>query len=145
MRYSGMLYNISVIMLTYFILSRFRVVTTRRGMDWMIGFIDTLVQSTRTYKQYSVIADLHNLHFTVANTNVLSLLQSPLVVSWQRILTQEQSHYITHIQTSLHCRTFSSQPNSLDSSITCQLPTPEISIQFSAATANSRDTLNSQF
>jgi hypothetical protein len=34
----------------------------------MIGFIITLyVQSTRTYKQYNAIADLHNLQFTVTH------------------------------------------------------------------------------
>jgi hypothetical protein len=43
------------------------------------------------------------------------------------------------------CKVFSSlpdfQPNSLNSSIICQLPTPELSIQFSPATSNS-GTLN---
>jgi hypothetical protein len=37
-------------------------------------------------------------------TNVLSLLQSPLAISWHRILTQ--SHWITHIKSSLHSCTF---------------------------------------
>jgi hypothetical protein len=38
---------------------------------------------------------------------------------------------ISHIKSSLHCRTFNSQLNPLDSSLICQLPTPELSIQFS--------------
>jgi hypothetical protein len=72
-----------------FILSRLRVVTIRRGIHWMIGFIDTLDSPLGTTGSYSAIADLQTLQFTAANSSVLSLLQSPLPVSWQRILTQE--------------------------------------------------------
>jgi hypothetical protein len=46
------------------------------------------------------------------------------------------------------CKVFSShpdcQPKSLDSSTICQLPTPELSIQFSAATANYFIAISSQ-
>jgi hypothetical protein len=62
-------------------LSRFRV-TIRRGLDWMFRFI-ALIYST----QCSAIANLRALQFTAANISVLSLLQSPLAVSWQQILT----------------------------------------------------------
>jgi hypothetical protein len=69
------------------IMSRVRFVTVRRCMDWMIEFIVILyLESTGNY---SAIANLHTLQFTALNTSVLSLLQSPLSVSWQRILAQE--------------------------------------------------------
>jgi hypothetical protein len=48
------------------------------------------------------------------------------------------------MKTSLHCRTFNFQLNSLDSSIICQLPTPELWIQFSAANANNLVSISSQ-
>jgi hypothetical protein len=58
-------------------------------MDWMIVFIDTLYTLIGITGNYSATADLPTLQFTAVNTSVLSLLQSPLSVSWQRILTQE--------------------------------------------------------
>jgi hypothetical protein len=42
-----------------------------------------------TTGNYSAPANLRTLQFTAKNTSVLSLLQSPLSISWQRILTQE--------------------------------------------------------
>jgi hypothetical protein len=47
----------------------------RRGMDWWMDLLTTCVHHSE-------------LHFTVPwriNTNVLSMLQSPLAVSWQQI------------------------------------------------------------
>jgi hypothetical protein len=38
--------------------------TIEGGLDWMIEFI-ALIHSTRNYKSYSAIADLHTLQFTV--------------------------------------------------------------------------------
>jgi hypothetical protein len=52
------------------------VVTLRRGMDWMIGFIGHLHTPLGTTSNYSAIAHLHTLPFTVTHI---------LVVSWQRI------------------------------------------------------------
>jgi hypothetical protein len=74
------------------------VMTNRRGMIWMIGFIDTSYTPLWTIANYSDTANLRILQITAANTNVLSLLQSPPSVPWQRILKQElyKSHQITH-------------------------------------------------
>jgi hypothetical protein len=57
-------------------------VTYRWVFDWMIGFIDTLYTPLGTTRNYSAIATsaLYN-----SRTSFLSLLQSPLVVFWQRI------------------------------------------------------------
>jgi hypothetical protein len=45
----------------------------RRVLDWMIGFIDTLYTVLGTTSNYSAIAGLHTLQFTVTRTRVLSL------------------------------------------------------------------------
>jgi hypothetical protein len=50
----------------------------------MIGFI----QSTCTYKQYSTIADLHDLQFTVTHTLGFSFFTSRALVT-----ELKQSHY----------------------------------------------------
>jgi hypothetical protein len=58
------------------------------GMEWIIGLLHLYTQLVIT-SNYNAAADLRTLQFTVTHTSVLSLLQSPLSVSWQRILTQE--------------------------------------------------------
>jgi hypothetical protein len=84
--------------------------------------IDTLYTPLGTTGNYSAIADFRTLQFTVTSYSVLSLLQSPLADSRQRILTQElsQPHRITyseyhcttaHIQSSFRSRTFNSPLN----------------------------------
>jgi hypothetical protein len=45
----------------------------RRGMDWMIGFIDTLYTPLGTTGSYSSAADLHTLQFTVTHTYTIIL------------------------------------------------------------------------
>jgi hypothetical protein len=57
----------------------------------LIGWLYLLTPYTplRNAGNYSTTANLWTLQFTTASTSVLSLLQSPLSVSWQRILTQE--------------------------------------------------------
>jgi hypothetical protein len=55
------------------VLSRIRVVTLRRDMDWMIGFIDTLYAPLGTTGNYSAIVDLHTLQFTVTLTLISSV------------------------------------------------------------------------
>jgi hypothetical protein len=51
----------------------------RRVLDWWLDLLTIYTLTTRDYI----------LQTTDTQTSVLSLLQSPLVVSWQRILTQE--------------------------------------------------------
>jgi hypothetical protein len=51
----------------------------------MIGFIALIHLQVLTTINYSVIANLHTLQFTVTHTLGS---QSSLVVSWQRISTQ---------------------------------------------------------
>jgi hypothetical protein len=46
----------------------------------MIGFI-ALVHSTRNYKQYSAIADLHILQFTVRDTLGFSVFTSRILAT----------------------------------------------------------------
>jgi hypothetical protein len=55
----------------------------------MIGFIDHLYTPLGITSNYSAIANLHTLQFTVTPASVLTVLQSPLAIFWQRILTQE--------------------------------------------------------
>jgi hypothetical protein len=46
----------------------------------MIGFINTLYNHS-TYKQYSAIADLHNLQFTVTHALGFSVFTSRILVA----------------------------------------------------------------
>jgi hypothetical protein len=89
--------------------------------------------------------------FLIFSSRILAtdLLQNLWQSHW---ITQSKYHCTAaHIKTSLYCRTFNSQLNSLDSSIICRLPTPELSIHFSAETAiysqlsSQISTLDSQF
>jgi hypothetical protein len=66
-------------------------VAVRRGMDWMILFF-VLLRTTRDYRQSeryrrSTLFTFHR--YTYTHTIALSLLQSPLTVSWKLTLTQE--------------------------------------------------------
>jgi hypothetical protein len=56
-------------------------VTYRRVLDWMIGFIDTLHTALGTTGNYSVIADLHTLQFTVAHTLWFSVSTSLILAT----------------------------------------------------------------
>jgi hypothetical protein len=72
----------------------------RRGIDWWIGFIDTLVHTTRNYN-YSAIGNLHTVQITTAPSMPTAAFQSSPVVSWQRI---HNSLTVTtaHMMFSLH-------------------------------------------
>jgi hypothetical protein len=58
--------------------------------DYGFGLVDWIywhfIHSTRNYSQLEGYRCFYNLQFTVKHTSVLSLLHSPVVVSWQRIL-----------------------------------------------------------
>jgi hypothetical protein len=54
------------------ILSRVGVII-RRGLDWMIGFIDILYTTLTNTVNYSAIVDLHTLQFAVTHTLVSSV------------------------------------------------------------------------
>jgi hypothetical protein len=73
--------NLQLIIL---ILSRV-LVTIRLGLNWMIGFIATLYTPLGTTANYSAIVISTFCSSLLHTTSVLSLLHSPLAVSWQRI------------------------------------------------------------
>jgi hypothetical protein len=75
------------------VLSRFRA-TIDGGLDWILDLLTTLTHDSQ----------LHFTDHTDTQTSVLSVLQSPLAVPWQRILTQElqESHKNTNIKSSFH-------------------------------------------
>jgi hypothetical protein len=83
-------------------------VTIRRGMDWMIGFIDTFYTGN-----YSAAADLHTLQFTVTHTLGFSVFNSHILLTDFNTGTVTVSLRYT-LQISLYCNTrkvFSSQPD----------------------------------
>jgi hypothetical protein len=63
-------------------------VTIGRGMDWMIGFIDTLHTPLGTTGNYSAIAYLNTLQFTVTHTHYGS---QSITVSTSRFLATDFS------------------------------------------------------
>jgi hypothetical protein len=50
-------------------------------MDWMIGFIDTLYIQLGTTDNYSAVAILHTLQFTVAHTPRFSVFTSRILAT----------------------------------------------------------------
>jgi hypothetical protein len=56
-------------------------VTHRRGLNWIIGFIDTLYTPLGTTGSHSAIADLHTLQFTVTYTLVSSVCTSRILAT----------------------------------------------------------------
>jgi hypothetical protein len=73
--------------------SEFELLLSRVGVTingFWTGWLDLLHTYTLnwlTKSDYSAIANFHALQSNVTSTRVLSLLQSPQVVSWQHILT----------------------------------------------------------
>jgi hypothetical protein len=53
--------------------------TYRRGLDWMIRFIG--IHTTRDYRQYSAVAALHNLQFTVTHALGFSVFSSCILAT----------------------------------------------------------------
>jgi hypothetical protein len=67
-----------------------------KDLDWGLDLLPIYKRTTRDY----------NLQISHTLASVLSLLQSPLAVFWQRILTQELTVLIElHIKSSIHSRT----------------------------------------
>jgi hypothetical protein len=56
-------------------------VTIKRVLYWMIGFIDTLYTQLGTTDNYSAIAILHTLHFTVAHALGFSVFTSRILAT----------------------------------------------------------------
>jgi uncharacterized membrane protein len=53
--------------------------TYRSVLDWMIGFIDTLYTALEITDNYSAIAYLHTLQFTVTHALGFSVFTSPIL------------------------------------------------------------------
>jgi hypothetical protein len=111
-------------------------VTYRQVLDWMIGFIDTLYIQLLTTGNYSAIADLHTLQFTVTHALRFSVFTSQILVT---NLYQSHRNFKSHMEHSLNSL-IPFLPFFLNYSANCQLWRHP---QFSAATANSGTRLNS--
>jgi hypothetical protein len=60
----------------------------------MIRLIDTLYNhTTRIYKQYSAIADIHTFQFTVAHALQFSVFTSPILATDLNTETITSNHY----------------------------------------------------
>jgi hypothetical protein len=63
-----------------YIVTYFGVCDYRRALDLIIGFI-ALTHSTLNYRQYSAIADLHTLQFTVTRALGFSVFTSRILAT----------------------------------------------------------------
>jgi hypothetical protein len=80
--------------------------TYRRGMDWIFDLLTTYIHHS----------ELHYIDHWHTQPSVLSLLQSPLTVSWQRFNTVEILQ-LPALRSSCHsrpCRTLLSSSNSVN-------------------------------
>jgi hypothetical protein len=68
---------------------------------WIGRIYRHLIHSTRNYRQLQQCRYSHTSQVTVTHTSVLSLLHSPLVVSWQRI-HKSHCNVKSHMKSSLH-------------------------------------------
>jgi hypothetical protein len=67
-------------------------------MNWMIGFIDTLfTQSTRDYRQYSAMTDLHTLLCTVTHALGFTVFTTRILLT---DFSQSHCHFKSHIESS---------------------------------------------
>jgi hypothetical protein len=81
----------------YIVTCRVVRVTKWRVLVRMIGFIGTSVTRslliTLKYRQYSAIADLHNLQFTVTDALGFSVFTSRLIATDPNTETSTSNHY----------------------------------------------------
>jgi hypothetical protein len=86
--------------------------TITQGSDWMTAFI-VLIHSTLTTRNYSAIADLHNLHFTVTHPLGFSVFNSRILATdFNTVIIPVSLNYtlqISHAKSSLHRLTYKSQ------------------------------------
>jgi hypothetical protein len=71
----------------------------RRGLDWMIGFIDTLYTVLDDYRQYSAVAILHTFQFTVAHALGFPAFCNRILAT---DLSQSHWQFISHMKSSFH-------------------------------------------
>jgi hypothetical protein len=72
-------------------------VTYRRVLDWTIGFIDNLFTQLGTTDNYSVIAVLHILQFTVTHVLGFQVFTSRILAT---DLSQSHCHFKSHLKSS---------------------------------------------
>jgi hypothetical protein len=93
-------------------------VLIKRGLDWMIGFINTLfTHSTRDYTQHSATAILHTFQFTVAHALVFSVFNSRILAT---TLQPSYCRFKSHMKSSF--------PASSLLPVILQLPIPKIGL-----------------
>jgi hypothetical protein len=71
-----------------------------RGFDWLMGFINALyIHTVRDYRQYSAIAILHTLQFTVTYALGFSVFTSRILAT---DLLQSHCNVKSYMKSSLH-------------------------------------------
>jgi hypothetical protein len=84
-------------------MSRLWVCDRRLGLDWMIGFIDTLHTRLRTIGNYSAASNLRTLQFTIIHEIEFSVFTSRIVATDFITISLHHTLQISlYIETSLH-------------------------------------------
>jgi hypothetical protein len=74
-------------------------------MDWMIGFIDHLHTPLRTTNNYSAVADLHTLRFTITHTLGFSVFTSLILATDFNTVIIPVLLYLQYTQSSANFKT----------------------------------------
>jgi hypothetical protein len=85
--------------LNIYVMCRGLCVTYRRVLDWIYWH---LIRTTRNYRQYSAMADLHTLQFIVTHALGLSVFTSRILAT---DLSQSHCNFKLHVKSSLYCWT----------------------------------------